>query len=54
MLAYASLLQAQAFAFNDATVALSEEGERLICELGIDARAFRECFHLNGVLHEAV
>jgi DNA-binding transcriptional ArsR family regulator len=112
VLAYASLLQRQAFAFNDATVALSAEGERLICELGIDARligsqkrapcrvcmdwserrhhlagavgaalltrvielgwavrdrssraihfrphgerAFRECFHLNGVHHEAV
>jgi DNA-binding transcriptional ArsR family regulator len=112
VLAYASLLQRQAFAFNDATVALSAEGERLICELGIDARlirsqkrapcrvcmdwserrhhlagavgaalfarvidlgwavrdrssravyfrphgerAFRECFHLNGELHEAV
>ncbi len=112
VLAYASLLQRQAFAFNDATVALSAEGERLICELGIDTRlirsqkrapcrvcmdwserrhhlagavgaalfarvidlgwavrdrssravyfrphgerAFRECFHLNGELHEAV
>ena len=112
VLLYASLLQRQAFDFNDATVALSAEGERLICELGIDARlirsqkrascrvcmdwserrhhlagaagaallarvielgwavrdrssraihfrphgerAFRECFHLNGELHEAV
>ena len=112
VLAYASLLQRQAFDFNDATVALSAQGERLICELGIGARlmrsqkrapcrvcmdwserrhhlagavgaallarvielgwavrdrssravyfrphgerAFRDCFHLNGVLHEAV
>jgi DNA-binding transcriptional ArsR family regulator len=112
VLAYASLLQRQAFDFSDATVALSAAGERLICELGIDARlirsqkrascrvcmdwserrhhlagavgaallarvielgwavrdrssraihfrphgerAFRECFHLNGELHEAV
>jgi hypothetical protein len=112
VLLYASLLQRQAFDFKDATVALSAAGERLISELGIDARAvrsqkrapcrvcmdwserrhhlagavgaallarvielgwavrdrssravyfrphgeraFRECFHLNGVLHEAV
>jgi DNA-binding transcriptional ArsR family regulator len=112
VLLYASLLQRQAFDFNDATIALSAAGGRLICELGIDARlirsqkrascrvcmdwserrhhlagavgaallarvielgwavrdrssraihfrpqgerAFRECFHLNGVLHEAV
>ena len=39
VLLYASLLQRQAFDFNDATVALSAEGERLIAELGIDARA---------------
>ena len=31
VLLYASLLQRQAFDFNDATVALSAEGERLIC-----------------------
>jgi DNA-binding transcriptional ArsR family regulator len=112
VLLYASLLQRQALDFNDASVALSAEGERLISELGIDAnvvrdqkrascrvcmdwserrhhlagavgaallarvielgwavrdrssravyfrphgeRAFRECFHLNGELHEAV
>jgi DNA-binding transcriptional ArsR family regulator len=112
VLLYASLLQRQAFDFNDTTVALSAEGERLISELGIDARgvrsqkrvscrvcmdwserrhhlagavgaallarvielgwavrdrssravyfrphgerAFRDCFHLNGELHEAV
>jgi DNA-binding transcriptional ArsR family regulator len=112
VLLYASLLQRQAFDFNDAAVALSAAGERLIRELGIDAclirsqkraacrvcmdwserrhhlagavgaallarvielgwavrerssraihfrphgeRAFRECFHLNGELHEAV
>ena len=112
VLLYASLLQRQAFDFNDATVALSAEGERLISELGIDAcvvrsqkrvscrvcmdwserrhhlagavgaallarvielgwavrgrssravyfrphgeRAFRDCFHLNGELHEVV
>jgi DNA-binding transcriptional ArsR family regulator len=112
VLLYASLLQRQAFDFNHATVALSAAGERLMCEVGIDARlictqkrapcrvcmdwserrhhlagavgaallarvfelgwavrdrssraihfrphgerAFRECFHLNGVLHEAV
>ena len=112
VLLYASLLQRQAFDFSDASVALSAAGERLISELGIDARAvhsqkrapcrvcmdwserrhhlagavgaallarvvelgwavrdrssravhfrphgeraFRECFHLNGVLHEAV
>jgi len=34
-------LQRQAFDFNDATVALSAAGERLICELGIDARLIR-------------
>jgi DNA-binding transcriptional ArsR family regulator len=112
VLLYASLLQRQAFDFNDASVALSAEGERLISELGVDARmlrsqkrascrvcmdwserrhhlagavgaallarvielgwavrdrssravhfrphgerAFRQCFQLNGVLHEAV
>jgi DNA-binding transcriptional ArsR family regulator len=41
VLLYASLLQRQAFDFNDATVALSAAGERLICELGIDARLIR-------------
>jgi DNA-binding transcriptional ArsR family regulator len=112
VLLYASLSQRHAFDFNGTTVALSAEGERLIAELGIDARAvrsqkrapcrvcmdwserrhhlagavgaalltrvielgwavrdkssravnfrphgeraFRGCFHLNGVLHEAV
>ena len=33
--------QRQAFDFNGATVALSAEGERLIAEFGIDARAVR-------------
>jgi DNA-binding transcriptional ArsR family regulator len=41
VLLYASLLQRQAFDFNGATVALSAAGERLICELGIDARLIR-------------
>lgn len=112
VLVCASLLQRQAFDFNDANVALSAEGERLLAEFGIDTsavrsqkraacrvcmdwserrhhlagavgaallarvidlrwavrdrssravhfrpqgeRALRECFHLNGVLHEAV
>ena len=41
VLLYASLLQRQAFEFSDASVALSAEGERLISELGVDARAIR-------------
>lgn len=41
VLLYASLLQRQAFDFNDATVALSAEGERLIGEFGIDTHALR-------------
>jgi DNA-binding transcriptional ArsR family regulator len=39
VLLYASLSQRQAFDFNGATVALSAEGERLVAEFGIDARA---------------
>jgi DNA-binding transcriptional ArsR family regulator len=112
VLLYASLLQRQAFDFNDANVALSAEGERVLAEFGIDTsavrsrkraacrvcmdwserrhhlagavgaallarvidlgwavrdrssravhfrphgeRALRKCFHLSGVLHEAV
>jgi len=41
VLLHASLLQRQAFDFNGATVALSAQGERLIADLGIDARAMR-------------
>lgn len=41
VLLYASLLQRQAFDFNGARVALSAEGERLLTEFGIDARAVR-------------
>jgi DNA-binding transcriptional ArsR family regulator len=41
VLLYASLLQRRAFEFNGASVSLSAEGERLIAEFGIDARAVR-------------
>lgn len=41
VLLYASLLRRHAFDFDGATVSLSAEGERLIDDFGIDARAVR-------------
>ena len=41
VLLYASLMQRQAFDFNGAAVTLSAQGERLVADLGVDARSVR-------------